>query len=249
MPTAGERVIQTASKYLGVRENPDGSNRGEFIDGWERVWGLAGQPWCGMFAAAMFKEAGVDDAGLCHPSTAEMCRRARAANAVWDGHGTIPAGALWVSCGIHTCLVASDRGGGLVATVEGNHANAVGTGIRSVADGLIVIPPAVRADTPAPQPPSVTSYWIEDPDAQPKLFGPWRDKAARDHELATIPQARRQRARLVRGRGGSFGWIEGPRRLYGPWDDRDARDRALDALERRLGHNLRAFGRTVHGSV
>ena len=238
--TAGERVIVTASRYLGVRESAP--NRGEHIDGWNAAWGLRGTAWCGAFAAAMFREAGVDDAGICHPSVAEMCRRARAKGYVWDGRSPVPSGAIWAACGVHTCLLNAPLGGGVWSTIEGNSGDMVRTGQRSVADALILIPPAIRE---APAPPTRT-YWIEDPGARPRLYGPWADRHARDRKLASIPAARRRRARLVNHREQDrWAWVEGPRRLYGPWGSKEARDAARQSLTHRLGHELRAFSREV----
>jgi hypothetical protein len=239
--TAGEHVVVVASKYLGVRES-GGANRGPLIDKWEARWSLRGQPWCGIWASAMYAEAGVDDAGLCHPSTAEMCRRARAAGAVWGGHSAIPSGALFVVCGVHTGILNTPLGGGVWSSIEGNHNDSVSTGQRSVLDALIVIPPALREAAPPP----TRTYWLEDARAQPKLFGPWHDKRARDGMLRSIPAPRRRRARLVNHRDHhAWAWVEGPRRLYGPWSSQTARDAAREALTHRLGHELRAFSREV----
>lgn len=243
--TAGDRVVATASKYLGIRES-GGANRGPYIDGWASRWGLKGVAWCGIFADAMFAEADVDDDDLCHPAVAEMCRRARSIGAVWDGRSTIPPGALWAACGVHVGIITADLGGGIVSTIDGNSGNAVSMRTRSVDTALIIIPPAVLADVPPPAPPEpIRTYWVEDQRAEPKLYGPWATRASRDRAFASIPKIRQRRARLVRGRGGGYAWIEGPRRLYGPWSSQEARDRAQDVLERRLGRNLRPFSKSV----
>lgn len=237
--TNGEHVIEVASRYLGVRESAP--NRGELVDRWAARWNLRGVPWCGIYADAMYAEAGVDDAGLCHPSVAEICRRARAAGAVWDGRSPIPPAALWCACGIHVALINAPLGGGVYSTIEGNHGDAVSAGERHVRDGLIVIPPAIReVVVPA------RTFWLEDTKAQPRLYGPWREKDWRDRKLDEIPKARRARARLVNHRDQrQYAWIEGPRRLYGPWGSQDARDAAREALEHRLGHPMRAFSKEV----
>lgn len=241
MTPKGELVIATASKYLGVHEE-GGANRGPLIDKWNARWGLIGTAWCGAFVSAMYAETGVDDGGVTHPSTAEMCRRARAAGYVWDGRAPIPPGALWVACGQHTCLLNTPIGGGVYSSIEGNHQDSVSTGQRSVADALIVIPPAIREAAPPP----ARTYWLEDTAAQPKLYGPWSLRIARDRKLSTIPAARRRGVRLVNHRDHKqWAWIEGPRKLYGPWSSQDARDAAREALVHRLGHDLRAFSREV----
>jgi hypothetical protein len=239
--SAGDRVIVVASKYLGMRES-GGANRGPIIDKWASHWSLRGVAWCGIGLSAWYREAGVDDGGVIHPSVAEMCRRAREKGYVWDGRSAIPTGAIWAACGVHTCLLNTPLGDGVWSTIEGNSGDMVRTGQRRVGDALILIPPALRE---AAAPPTRT-YWLEDPKAQPRLYGPWREREARDRKLATIPPARRRRARLVNHREQrQWAWVEGPRRLYGPWSSKDARDVAREALTDRLGHQLRAFSREV----
>lgn len=235
--TEGEHVIEVASGYLGVRETSP--NRGELIDKWAARWSLRGVAWCGIFADAMFAEAGVDDSGLCHPSVAEMCRRARAIGVVWDGHSLVPTGALWALCGIHVGIINVPLWGTVYSTIEGNHGDAVSTGERDLRDALIIIPSAIAAGAVVP---TTRRFYVEDPQARPKLYGPWRSADARDRKLAGIPAARRRRARIVRPHG-AYGWVEGPRRVYGPWGSVDARDAALHSLEHRLGHALRAYSK------
>lgn len=225
---------------LGERET-GGPNRSPFIDLINARFGLRGTPWCGAFASWAYAEAGVDDSGLCHPSTALMCQRARDAGAVWGGHSPIPPGALWVNCGVHVAIVTRDLLDGTCLTVEGNHNDSVATGRRATADGIIIIPPAVAASL---EPESHTEFWLEDTRAQPKLFGPWNKKVLREHALESIPRERRKRVRLIRAPRGGFAWLEGPRRLYGPWAAKDARDEARKRIEARLNRELRPFSRT-----
>lgn len=237
--TEGGKVIAAASRYLGVHEVS--ANRSPQVDAWEARWRLRGVAWCGMFEDAMYAEAGVDDAGLCHPSVAEMCRRARALGAVWDGRGVVPTGALWAHCGIHTGLINAPLGGFLYSTIEGNHLDGVNTGVRDARDALIIIPPALLHAEPPRR-----LFWIEDAGAVPRLYGPWRDKGARDRQLARLPEARRRRARVVnRPATRQWAWIEGPRRRYGPWSEAEGRYHALEALQERLGRPLRIYSTEV----
>jgi hypothetical protein len=240
--TPGERVAATALRYVGVRESPDGSNRGPLIDKWAAHWGLQGVPWCGCYVDAMFREAGVGDADLAHPSTSEMRRRANAAGAIIPSSARAPAGAFWLNDPNHVGLVVSDRGDGTVNTVEGNTSNGVFQRIRRKSDARIVVPPGIAVE---PDPPKVTEYLLEDPKAEPKLYGPWRSKKNRDAALASLPARRRSSARLVRGKDGGYGFILGPRRLYGPWPTKEARDDAQRILEKRIGRRLRPFSRKV----
>jgi hypothetical protein len=149
--TQGQKVVETALKYLGVVEKPNGSNRGQLIDQWQRRWGMIAQPWCGMFVDAMFAEAGVNDSNICHPSTAVMASRIRSGNFAWRGIGPVPPGSLWVLDGIHTALVIKDLNNGSLLCVDGNSSNMVRKTIhpRSGFGIVIGVPPAVRDDVPA----------------------------------------------------------------------------------------------------
>lgn len=55
------RALKHAAKYVGwVYEKPDGSNRGPFIDDWQRraANGATGYPWCAAFLWCMFEDVG-----------------------------------------------------------------------------------------------------------------------------------------------------------------------------------------------
>ena len=53
-------AVERAALYVGVHEQPPGSNRGEWIDKWNREAGVpAGSQWCMSFQHAMFQLCGV----------------------------------------------------------------------------------------------------------------------------------------------------------------------------------------------
>lgn len=53
------RIVRAAEKYLGVRENPRGSNSGTLIDAWLKASGsTTPNPWCAAFASCVVAEAG-----------------------------------------------------------------------------------------------------------------------------------------------------------------------------------------------
>jgi hypothetical protein len=233
--TAAERVIAAAARHVGVTESPPGSNRGPWIDRWQRRWGLLGQPWCGMFVSAVYAEAGVDDDDLAHPSTAEICRRARAQGAIT---GPMP-GAMVVWCGRHVEILVSEVRPGVWRTIGGNTGNQVAWRVRDISDALIVSPVAISSN----QVERRRRFWLEDPGARPKVYGPWRLKAWREAAIRSLPRAQQARVRRVRiGRG--YGFVLGPRRRYGPWSTREARDASRAILERRLGRRLRPYSTT-----
>ncbi len=241
--TPGERVARQAAKYLGVAEVPPGSNRGPEVDRWQRPWGIGyGWPWCGAYVAAMYAEAGVNDNGLAHPSTAVMYQRAKARGAI------IPRpmpGALILWPGKHTGVCADySPDGRTVVTYEGNSGDAVRQRVRAFGPGtgvVFVAPPAVR-NAPAAKPKQARRYYVEDVAARPIFRGPWRMKAQRERVIARLPKHRRKTVRRVRTPRG-FAFYEGPRRTYGPWATKAQRDNAARILAKRLGRTVRIYSR------
>ena len=245
MPNPAERVIAAATRHIGVSEQPPGSNSGPRIDGWIARWGLqdlpaGAKPWCGMFADAVYFEAGVDDDELGHPATAEICRRARASGAIVDRP---IAGAMIVWCGTHVEIVVEDLGDGRVRTIGGNTGDAVRERVRSTDGATIVAPRAIRE---SPPPGRARQYLLEDIRMRPRVVGPWRTKAMRDLRLRRLAPAVRKIARPVRvGKGFGIALVPTGRRFYGPWADEAARARARRTLEARLGRTLRPFSRVA----
>jgi hypothetical protein len=55
----GVKALERAKKYVGVKENPPGSNHGPLIDQWQRrTNGVTGYPWCAAFVWCMFDDVG-----------------------------------------------------------------------------------------------------------------------------------------------------------------------------------------------
>jgi hypothetical protein len=251
--TKGEKVVKKAFEYLGVREVPYGSNRGKDIDRWEARWGMQGEPWCGMFSDAMFAEAGVDDSGINHPSTAVICQKGKKYK--WNGKGTIPPGSLWVNCGIHVAIVTAHNSDGTVSTIEGNKNNMVATGRRPIAGATIIVPPSVDDYVPGTV---EKKYWLEDLGAEQKLLtvngkiARWSKKQYRDKVLNQIKDSPLYRgttlAPVSRGEGRNKRYFirVGDLRYYGPWDKIEYRNAAQKSLEKRIGRRLRRFSKTVN---
>jgi hypothetical protein len=185
-----------------------------------------------MFASAVYSEAGVDDDDLAHPSTAEICRRAREQGAVT---GPMPGGMV-VWCGRHVEILVAEVSPGVWRTIGGNTGNQVAWRVRDISGAICVTPIAIRRPTAAGQ----RLWWIEDPGAKPRRYGPWRLRAWREAAIRRLPRAQQAHVRRVRiGRG--YGFVLGPRRKYGPWTDKASRDAALKILEARLGRRLRPY--------
>jgi hypothetical protein len=233
--TPGEQVVNHAMQFVGVHENPMGSNRGNpEPSGWMReVYGSDGIPWCACFVTAQWRSLGPHaDDGLGSASTQLMYDTARQTGAVL-AH-PVP-GCAFVYPGVHTGLVTHVLSGSVVATVEGNHGDAVATDQRAYGPGTglyFIAPKAIRENAAPPAPPE-RLYYIENLSAQPVLYGPWRSQKLRDARLAKLPLARRKAARPVQTAPGKYGWLEGPRKLLGPWGTAAARDTALKTLQAR----------------
>lgn len=54
-------ALRVAASYLGVKEQPAGSNQGPYITEWLKAVGCGAAPWCGAFMHYVLHEAGVKD--------------------------------------------------------------------------------------------------------------------------------------------------------------------------------------------
>ena len=118
------RAVEIARSYLGVSENPSGSNRGSpEPSGWQqRVYGGDGVPWCACFSTCMAWDAGA--VGGSSAAVQYIMSMAQAGQGMFRGWTTDPANVLagdMAIIGCSTCHV------GLVAdsadachTIEGN---------------------------------------------------------------------------------------------------------------------------------
>lgn len=243
--TPGQKVAEAAEKYIGVVENPMGSNRGKpYPEGWQRPWGMGvGWPWCAAYADAMYKEAGVSDDGIGHPSTAVMYQRAKAKPGSIVSKPIPGAYILWP--GTHVGIVIRDLGNGVCLTAEGNSGDGVRYRRRAYGPGtgvVLVAPTAIRVGHKPTAP--ERDYYLADPAAKPRVVGPWRTVAAREKRIKNIPGfVRRFR------RGGKFYAEVGSPKTYGPWETKAQRNRAQKILEDRLGRRLRPYSRPSKGAA
>lgn len=239
--TPGEKVAAQAEKYIGVVESPKGSNQGRpYPEKWQSPWGMGyGWPWCAAFADAMYKETGVSDDGIGHPSTAVMYQRAK------DKPGSIVPrpmpGCYILWPGKHVGIVVRDLGGGVALTVEGNSDDSVAYRRRSYGPGsgaVLVAPTEVRKGHVPLR--ARREYLLQDVTHKPRFVGPWRTKAQRERALRRV----KQHVRRVRV-GNKYGAYIGTPEFYGPWAEASQRDAAQKVLEDRLGRRLRRFSRPV----
>lgn len=135
------RALERSARYLGVHEEPPGSNRGRDIDRW-CLWanGVLGEAWCAAFACGMIREA----CGLIVPTPnragVEYLRRWAEASGELLKPGTRPRRGDWIlydwnadrwydHIGIVERVLAVRWSGGrfvgTVRTIEGNTGDAV----------------------------------------------------------------------------------------------------------------------------
>jgi hypothetical protein len=107
--------------YLGVHENPDGSNKGSpQPSGWQnRVYGDDGVPWCACFAVCSAWDNGVSGSGTA--GVANNTELAKKGQGIYKGYTTDPSK---VHAGDHA-FIGSDHTGVIYdasdcTTVEGN---------------------------------------------------------------------------------------------------------------------------------
>ncbi|MEQ8834261.1 MAG: hypothetical protein RIB67_07425 [Miltoncostaeaceae bacterium] len=250
MPVHASTIADLAAADVGRAEQPLGSNRGPWLDpiqrrvsaahGWAATF-LLGQPWCGTWGYDVQDRAGMPDPdNPSHPSTEQMWLDATARGTLTDR--PVP-GAMIVWRGIHTgIVVAVDEAAGVVHTIEGNSSDRVSRRVRPIRGTHRYIVPAGLTQAAPVQ----TLYWLEDPGAKFRVWGPWLRKRSAEKTLAGLPPARRARAEILRtgpGRLGIRRWVirEGQPRHYGPGLSEAWREAARPVLEERLGRRLRPY--------
>jgi hypothetical protein len=244
--TNGQKVAQVALAHVGLIENPVGSNTdsGGLIDQMQAYWGLHAEPWCAMYVSYCYRTAGVDDDGVINPGTSTMCMRAAAKN-LWRAAGPVPTGAIMILCGIHTEVVISDRGNGLIDCVGGNVNQQVMRTVRSLGGGWrCIVPPAILQGQPEP----IRVYGFDDPAHAPKRYGPWHDRSAREAAIASLPPDERRFARRIRIPGRNqyaFDLLNPAQWRFGPWQDKGARDADMASYQKKVGRSMRPWSQPV----
>jgi hypothetical protein len=89
-PHSREGIVRWCNKYVGVKEHPPGSNRGEpHPSDWERrVYGGTGVPWCACFAVCSAWDAGIKGSGTA--SVQLNVNLARRGQGIYRGYTTDP---------------------------------------------------------------------------------------------------------------------------------------------------------------
>lgn len=136
-PEGGGRngIVHWCNKYVGVKESPAGSNRGEpQPGGWmRRVYGGTGIPWCACFTVCSAWDAGIKGSGTA--SVQLNVNLARKGQGIYRGYTTDPRRArpgdhcAVISTNTHTEVVTNPPYG----CVGGN------TGSSNVANGGMVM--------------------------------------------------------------------------------------------------------------
>lgn len=121
----GKRFVELASKYVGVTEEPLGSNRGKLIDHWNTAVGVpVGSFWCASFVSAVvrdFEKLGIDFP-LQQSASCDVWLKQAKYNAITSIQPT--TGALFLICpspndATHIGIVGNNVDG-VWHTIEGN---------------------------------------------------------------------------------------------------------------------------------
>lgn len=121
----GKRFVELATKYVGVTEEPLGSNRGTRIDKWNTAVGVpVGSFWCASFVSAVvrdFQKSGIDFPLQQSASCDVWLKQAKAKSMISDTPST---GALFLICpwpndATHIGIVGNNVDG-VWHTIEGN---------------------------------------------------------------------------------------------------------------------------------
>lgn len=260
--TEGAKVIDRAIRREGLVEVP--INSGYVIEGWQKmaaadqgypIHTYDGAPWCAIFIAAMYREAGVPiDRMLVHPFTGYICKRADELGGL-KPKGLVPPGSLFIFCSIHVGLVVRDRGNGLLDTIEGNASDMVRFALRDKRSGRVIVPPTIE-QTATGAMMMRPSYGFDDLNIKPLTFGPWENKGARTRKMneyiknhpgrwvVPVEMERNDEVRYAfrSGEGGTYGakW------KLGGWPSKEGRDFQKEQYAKRVGHeNLRDWRRNV----
>lgn len=262
--TNGQLVAQTACELAdppgAIFERGTNTDFGGWIDDAQHFWGMGRgtaigpQPWCDMGADKIFRQAGVDDSGLCHPSTAETCRRADRMGGLAPQGGLIHPGTLLISCGVHITTVVRDRNNGLLDTVECNSDDRLKRGVRAKSWGRLIEPPGLRDGTAV----ELFEYWFEDPEFDPEFHGGIDTRARRDKAIATGHDGKFAQAdadglvrRVKDGKDFGFWVFTGGDWKWGPWVGKKegkaytTRNVFQHTMERSLNRKLRARSKPI----
>lgn len=124
LPTGGgQKAIQWAMGKVGTRES--GHNRGAAVDAIQKKFGMAGQPWCGLFVGNAAKAAGAKGLTAEVASVPAIMRNAQAKRAGFtgwsrDSRSARPGDFVVLFGGGHVELVVGVNRDGSIRTVGGN---------------------------------------------------------------------------------------------------------------------------------
>ena len=234
--STGSRYVDAASRWLGLVENPKGSNKGGPIMDWTRYAGYSSpQPWCGIFVKAMasskFGIGWANMESVTHGYTGTIVDRAKAKGWLRKGGASVPTGSLFVKGGPtgHVGIVL-EAGTTTFRTVEGNVNDGVRSYTRSWADGWQAVTPPDTGTSPSRE-----MYGFEDLNIKPKRYGGWAGPEARDKQMRAFAQANPDKwTRAIRISAPSpYAFEAGPKGTYGmtwdygPWSSKQTRDEQM----------------------
>jgi hypothetical protein len=128
-----QNICTWLDKYVGVSENPKGSNKGSpQPDGWEKkVYGGTGVPWCACFSVCSAWENGISGSGTA--SVSNNTQLAKNGQGIYKGYTTDPSkvqkGDHMFKNGDHTGVARGTlQSDGTILGVEGNTSGSSSSG-------------------------------------------------------------------------------------------------------------------------
>lgn len=241
MSSMGQKYVKEAQKWLGLEENPWGSNTGgPIFDPWSKYAGYSSPvPWCGVFTKAMAsKQHGMnwpEMESMTDGYTGYSVQRAKDKGWLKKGGASTPTGALFIKGGSsgHVGIVVTSSST-TFTTVEGNANKGVRSYTRSWSDGWqAIVPPSTGTAQ------STAMYGFDDLSVKPTRYGGWPTAKARDEQMALFAAANPDKwTRAIRidtkspyafeaGAKGTYGktW------KFGGWSEKSVRDKQLSGWQ------------------
>lgn len=243
-------LVALEEEAKNIVERPWSSNHdgGGWIDESQDYWNLSGEPWCGMAKDKIFRIAGIDDHGLCHPATWVTCQRADAMGGLRPKGAPCP-GSIVINCGKHIEVLIRTRSSGLLECIGGNVNQGLRETVRDPHEWRIIEVPGLR-ERYDDGPDLVKVYWFEDPRVDPERYGGWRTRQMRlDWINKHIPKNQRHLVRLIKTNSKrapyALDLYSGEQYKWGPWRNLETRNRIQFVVEREKGYALRARSKDI----
>ncbi|MBA3689520.1 MAG: hypothetical protein H0W81_11960 [Chloroflexi bacterium] len=250
--TTADRVIAAARADLGCSESPPGSNDGACVNRIQSSTGAYNAAWCASAVTYWWQKAGIDVSTLGTAGTADLVDRARREGRLRSK--PVPGCAVVWSPGDrgHTEIVIRTIGSVGARTIGGNTGDAVREHDRYIngPNTFFIVPDELEA-----KPEYSTTYWWEDPAAEPVRHELRNSAARREQDITEWVGKGGQPGHVRRGtvsirRHGKlvpvFTWWSGPRKRSPDWTSPPLATPAAAKRKRDANHDKVSAERPGH---